>query len=226
MIASIVAQQGAPTRYEPEKMASRTAHRTARPKADEAAAPAAGETIGPHIRAARQAAKMTLAQVAQESGLSVGYLSEVERSRLTPSLSALKRIADVLKIPASKVMFEFGGKAFANSDIGVVRRGVRKRISFPHSSIEYELLTPDLKRRASLLWMTAPPRTESGPSFSHSGEDGVIVLRGVLKIEIGNVWYTLHEGDSIYFNSEIAHRWSNEGPEPVEAIWLSTPPSF
>jgi transcriptional regulator with XRE-family HTH domain len=188
--------------------------------------PATRETIGPHIRAARQAAKMTLVQVAQESGLSVGYLSEIERSRLTPSLSALKKIADVLKIPASNVMFEFGGKAFSSSDVGLVRRAARKRISFPDSSVEYELLTPDLKRRASLFWMTVPPRTESGPSFSHFGEDGVIVLRGVLKVEIGAVWYTLQEGDSIYFNSEIAHRWSNDGPETVEAIWMSSPPSF
>jgi transcriptional regulator with XRE-family HTH domain len=193
---------------------------------DMAEASPAGETIGPHIRQARQAAKMTLAEVAKQSGLSVGYLSEVERSRLTPSLSALKKIADVLKIPAYKVMFEFGGKAFSTADINVVRRDARKRISFPHSSIDYELLTPDLKRRTSLLWMTVPPETESGPSFSHVGEDGVVVLRGVLKVEIGNIWYTLEAGDSIYFNSEIAHRWANAGPDTVEAIWMSTPPSF
>jgi transcriptional regulator with XRE-family HTH domain len=202
------------------------ASRANRRASPEKAAPDAGETIGPHIRAARQAAKMTLAQVALQSGLSVGYLSEVERSRLTPSLSALKKIADVLRIPASKVMFEYGGRAFSNADIGLVRRNARKRISFPHSSIEYELLTPDLKRRSSLLWMTVPPRTESGPSFSHSGEDGVIVLKGTLKVEIANVWYALDAGDSIYFNSEIAHRWKNDGPGAVEAIWLSTPPSF
>jgi transcriptional regulator with XRE-family HTH domain len=189
------------------------------------AAPTA-ETIGPHIRQARQEAKMTLAQVAKQSGLSVGYLSEVERSRLTPSLSALKKIADVLKIPAYKVMFEFGGKAFSATDVNVVRHGARKRISFPHSSIDYELLTPDLKRRALLLWMTVPPGTESGPSFSHVGEDGVVVLRGTLKVEIGTVWHTLEAGDSIYFNSEIAHRWANAGPDAVEAIWMSTPPSF
>jgi transcriptional regulator with XRE-family HTH domain len=208
-------------------MSSRRTNRRAHSAAiAEDDAPATRETIGPHIRAARQTAKMTLVQVAQESGLSVGYLSEIERSRLTPSLSALKKIADVLKIPASKVMFEFGGKAFSSADVGLVRRAGRKRISFPDSSVEYELLTPDLKRRASLFWMTVPPRTESGPSFSHFGEDGVIVLRGVLKVEIGAVWYTLQEGDSIYFNSEIAHRWSNDGPETVEAIWMSSPPSF
>src|SRR5690349_20574438 len=110
----------------PAKRATRSA---VRPCEDDEAIAIGDETIGPHIRTARQAAKMTLAEVARESGLSVGYLSEVERSRLTPSLSALKKIADVLKIPASKVMFEFGGKAFANSDVGVVRRHARKRIS-------------------------------------------------------------------------------------------------
>jgi transcriptional regulator with XRE-family HTH domain len=196
------------------------------PENAELSAAATGETIGPHIRAARKQAKLTLAQVARESGLSIGYLSEVERSRLTPSLSALKKIADVLRIPASKVMFEFSGRTFPTTDIGVVRRKARKRISFPHSAIEYELLTPDLKRRSSLLWVKAPAGTESGPSFSHAGEDGVVVLKGTLKIEVGNVWYTLEAGDSIYFNSEIAHRWRNDGRVPVEAIWLSTPPSF
>src|SRR4051812_7405321 len=110
---------------------------TARTEEPQPAAPTT-ETIGPHIRQARQAAKMTLAEVARDSGLSVGYLSEVERSRLTPSLSALKKIADVLNIPAYRVMFEFGGKTFAAGDVAVVRRDARKRISFPHSAIDYE----------------------------------------------------------------------------------------
>src|SRR4051812_42322953 len=97
---------------------------TAEPKSTRGEAsevPPSSETIGPHIRQARQSANMTLAQVAEHSGLSVGYLSEVERSRLTPSVSALKKIADVLNIPAYKVMFEFGGKAFAATDVNVVR---------------------------------------------------------------------------------------------------------
>jgi transcriptional regulator with XRE-family HTH domain len=205
---------------------NRTAPRSGTARKRAPAATPAVTAIGPHIREARRAAKMTLAQVAERSGLSIGYLSEVERSQLTPSLSALKKIADVLSIPAYKVMFEFGGKAFLTTDVNVVRRGARKRISFPHSSIDYELLTPDLKRRALLLWMTVPAGTESGPSFAHVGEDGVVVLRGALKVEVGGIWHTLEAGDSIYFNSEIAHRWSNDGPETVEAIWLSTPPSF
>lgn len=205
---------------------ARTTSKKAVPVAAAAASAPDDDAIGAHLRRARRDAGMTLAAVAAASGLSVGYLSEVERSRLTPSISALKRIADVLKIPAYKVMFEYGGATFASDAVTVVRRDARKRISFPHSSIDYQLLTPDLKRRAAWLWMIVPPGTESGPTFSHTGEDGVVVLRGRLGVEVGGVWHVLKAGDSIYFNSAIAHRWRNDGRDTVEAIWLSTPPSF
>jgi quercetin dioxygenase-like cupin family protein len=83
-----------------------------------------------------------------------------------------------------------------------------------------------MRRRASLLWVEAPPGSESGPLFSHEGEDGVVVLTGTIEIEVGNVWHRLGPGDSIYFNAGIPHRWRNGSSEPAQAIWLSTPPSF
>lgn len=185
-----------------------------------------GDTIGAHIRRARKAADKTLMEVAKAASLSVGYLSQVERDIITPSVSALKRIAETLGIPAGNLMFDLAGRNVTGAAVGIVRKGERKRIAFPQSRIEYELLTPDLRRRASLLWMYVPPRTESGPSLSHDGEDGVVVLKGTLRIEVAGVWHDLAEGDSIYFSSALPHRWKNEGAVPVEAIWLSTPPSF
>lgn len=182
--------------------------------------------LGAIIRGARQRAGMTLMQVSRQSRLSIGYLSQVERAILTPSVSALKRIADVLRIPAGTLMFEAAGKTFPNAAVAVVRRTARKRIAFPDSRIEYEMLTPDLKRRASLLWVTAPPGAESGPAFTHDGEDGVVVLKGRLMVEVAGTRHELAAGDSIYFNSAIPHRWKNEGKETVQAIWMSTPPSF
>jgi quercetin dioxygenase-like cupin family protein len=62
--------------------------------------------------------------------------------------------------------------------------------------------------------------------FSHEGEDGVIVLKGAIEVEVGGVWHRLETGDSIYFNAGIPHRWRNSASEPAEAVWLSTPPSF
>jgi transcriptional regulator with XRE-family HTH domain len=181
--------------------------------------------LGNVIRTARREAKRTLMQVAKDAGLSISFLSQVERNLLTPSVSALKRIADVLEIPAGSLMFglESGSKG---PTVTLIRSNSRKRVVFPQSHIAYEMLTPDLRRRMSIFWLDAPPHSQSGPAFSHEGEDAVIVLRGTLRVEIGEVWHELKKGDSLYFNSEFPHRWANESSRAAQVMWISTPPSF
>jgi transcriptional regulator with XRE-family HTH domain len=181
--------------------------------------------LGHVIRTARRDAKRTLMQVAKEANLSISFLSQVERNLLTPSVSALKRIADVLQIPAGSLMFGLESSS-RGPNVTLIRSDSRKRVVFPQSHIAYEMLTPDLRRRMSIFWLDAPPRSQSGPAFSHEGEDAVVVLKGALKVEIGGVWHALKKGDSLYFNSELPHRWVNETGHPAQVMWISTPPSF
>ena len=196
-------------------------------KSTSSAAPTAlpAGSLGGIIRKARQGRDMVLQELADKADLSISFLSQVERNLLTPSVSALKRIADVLDIPAGSLMFGAESRK-GGVGIGLVRRGNRKRVVFPDSQIEYEMLTPDLRRRMSALWLKAPAHAESGPVFAHDGEDAVIVLKGRLQIEIGGVWYALGKGDSLYFSSELPHRWRNDSDTVAEVIWVSTPPSF
>jgi transcriptional regulator with XRE-family HTH domain len=187
----------------------------------------APSSLGGVIRAAREQHALTLQQVAKRTRLSVSYLSQIERNLLHPSVSTLKNIATSLGIAAGRLMFPGAaagrpGRAL----ISMQRKGDRKRILFPQSNIEYQLLTPDLRRRVSMLWLTAQPGAESGPSFTHDGEDGVVVLKGRLSVEIGGVWHELKPGDSIYFSSALPHRWCNRAHTVAEAIWVSSPPSF
>lgn len=182
-------------------------------------------SLGGVIRKARREAGMTLQDLAGRSDLSISFLSQVERNLLSPSVSALKRIADVLRIPAGSLMFGTETRS-GMAGVGLVRAGSRKRVVFPDSKIVYEMLTPDLRRRMSVLFLTAPPRAESGPVFAHEGEDAVILLKGRLLVEIGGVWHSLSKGDSLYFNSELPHRWRNDTDSEAEVIWISTPPSF
>ncbi len=186
-----------------------------------------GETngaLGYAIRTQRKKAGMTLLDLAKKADFSISYLSQIERNLLTPSIATLRTLAEALGIPAGQLMLRDGGHA--NAPVAVVRRKERKQLAFPSSDIHYELLTPDMRRRASLLWIEAPPGSESGPVFSHDGEDGVVVLKGTIDVEVGSVWHHLEAGDSIYFNAGIPHRWRNSGNAVAEAIWLSTPPSF
>jgi transcriptional regulator with XRE-family HTH domain len=185
--------------------------------------------LGGMVRRLRMQKGLTLKQLAGKTELSISFLSQAERNQLPLSVSALKRIADALDIPAGMLMFGGDGDRHApvkRPPVGIVRRTRRKRVAFPDSHIRYELLTPDLRGRSSVLWLSAAPGADSGPSFSHDGEDGVFILSGRLMIEVGGVWHELDEGDSIFFNSALPHRWRNRAEETAEAIWISTPPSF
>ena len=180
--------------------------------------------LGNAIRTQRKKLGLTLVELAEKAEFSISYISQIERGMLTPSIGTLRKLAEALRIPAGQLMLKDPG--VANAPVAVVRRNERKQLVFPGSDIHYELLTPDMRRRASLLWVEAPPGSESGPLFSHEGEDGVVVLKGAIEVEVGGVWHRLETGDSIYFNAGIPHRWRNSASEPAEAVWLSTPPSF
>ena len=190
--------------------------------------PEAGQllpALGAVIRHARKQGELTLQQVAARTRLSISYLSQIERNLLTPSVSTLKVIADSLGIPAGTLMFS--PQSRSPGPLAVVqRKGSRKQLRLPESNIVYDLLTPDLRRRSSVLWLTAQPGARSGSSIAHEGEDVVVLLRGKLRIRVGDVWHALARGDSIYFNSELPHHWENPGPAIAEAIWISAPPSF
>ena len=183
-----------------------------------------GRSLGPMIRRTRKRGQLTLQQLADRSGLSVSYISQIERNLLTPTVGSLKRIATALDIPAGQLMFAEAGST--KSMVAVLRKGHRKHVGFPQSSISYELLTPDLRRRVSALWLVANPGAEGGPALMHEGEDVVIVLQGQLSVDVAGTWHDLKAGDSIYFNSGLSHRWCNRRKQVAQAIWISSPPYF
>ena len=180
-------------------------------------------SLGSSIRTARRDAELKLRQVAAATGLSISYLSQIERDLLTPSVDALRRIAGALDIPAGALAFAAGSRR-GKASVSIVRRGGRKRVAFADTNIAYELLTPDVQGRVSVMTLNVPPGAESGAAFSHPGEDIVIVQHGELMVEVGGLWHEIQAGDSIRFSSEIPHRWRNGDSEPAEAIWISSPP--
>ena len=180
-------------------------------------------SLGASIRSARRAAGLKLREVAATTGLSISYLSQIERDLLTPSVDALRRIAGAVDIPAGALAFAAGSRR-GKASVAIVRREARKRVAFADTNIAYELLTPDVQGRVSVMALSVPPGAESGAAFTHPGEDIVVVQRGALTVEVGGLWHEIEAGDSIRFSSEIPHRWRNGGAEPAEALWISSPP--
>jgi mannose-6-phosphate isomerase-like protein (cupin superfamily) len=70
------------------------------------------------------------------------------------------------------------------------------------------------------------PRSGSGESYTHEGEEFLYVLRGELRISVAEEEYRLKPGDSFYFESATPHRWFNPGRTETRVLWVNTPPTF
>lgn len=180
--------------------------------------------IGATVRQLRKEAGLTLEQLADRGQLSVGLVSQLERGKGNPSFATLVQIAHGLNVPVGRLML------IENTPSPVVRASQRRRVDshgIPGDLCVYEMLTPDLNGALEATWVRAQPGHDtSATPFVHHGEEVGIVLSGSLNVHVGDVDYRLDAGDSIRFSSTVPHWFANPGPETVDAIWVSTPPSW
>lgn len=204
--------------------------------------PARGENgelaLGRKLRELRRGKGLTLQQVADQAGLSKGFVSQVESGTVNPSIASLKRIADVLDTPLA-ALFEDrqngeGAGSTAGSpdsdslgEIRVVRRNRRKMLVWPGAEGRQELLTPDLRCKLEvLLSVFEPGHPTNAEYYSHEGEEFGFILEGRFEVTVAGHTVVLEEGDSIYFPSHLPHRSRAVGDRPARTLWVITPPSF
>lgn len=179
--------------------------------------------IGEEIKRLRKEKGLKISDLATKSNLSAGMISQVERDMVSPSISTLWKITQALNV---SIGYFFDEEPKTDTSL-IVRRNERKKISASNNNAMYELLSPDLNRKIEFLYITIKPGDSSSLELlTHEGEEGGIVIKGTLKILMEDKEYILNEGDSIYFDSTIPHRYVNIGEEICESIWAMTPPSF
>ena len=191
-------------------------------------------TFGERLRDLRVMKKLSLDALARRSGVSKGMLSQIERDKSLPTVRTLQRIAKGFRVALSDLLSERetgtllsnNSRSTMNSkNVAVVRKHQRKKLIVP-PGIWYEMLCPDLRHKIELICLHYPVGTTLEETYLHEGEECGVVLKGKLKGIIGNQVVTLDQGDSIYYESAIPHRWENAGDEEATAIWAITPPSF
>lgn len=191
-------------------------------------------TFGERLRDLRVKNKLSLDALAKRSGVSKGMLSHIERDKSLPTVRTLQRIAKGFRVALSDLLSERepgtllsdGISSRLNAKgIALVRREKRKKVIVP-PGIWYEMLCPDLQHKIELICLHYPVGTTFEETYLHEGEECGVVLKGKLKGIIGDQVVTLDQGDSIYYESSIPHRWENAGDKEATAIWAITPPSF
>lgn len=179
--------------------------------------------IGATIHRLREERHLSLKEVAERSGLTQSFLSQVERDLTSPSVASLRKVAQAFGVPLAAL---FQGPT-APSD-RVVRRAERRQLVHPKRQWRDYLLTPNLTGKLQVILSVIEPGGGSGeePYAHDSDEEVVLVLRGRLEFWLGSDRYLLEEGDSIVFESRIPHRNQNPGPDQAEVLWITTPPSY
>ena len=180
--------------------------------------------IGEQLRELRQVKNLTLRQVADKSGISVSYLSQLERNQSRLPIGVLKKLADVLGVHMNWFFQSTPTGDPAERDV-VVRAGERRRMSFTGLGITEELLSPNLSGPLELLQSTIAPGADS-EDYSHDGAEAGYVLAGELDLWVSGRHFRLSEGDSFSFKSTEVHRCANPGTQATRVLWVITPPHY
>lgn len=176
-------------------------------------------TVGPRIKALREAGGLSLRDLADRSGVSAPMLSQVERGETSPTLATAGRIAHGLDLSLSQLLrLDEGGSV-------AIVRAAQPKPARDRRGHRAETLTPALPgQRADLSRHTlAPGAATGGPGDPPSHEPGAReiahVERGTVALCIDGERHDLRAGDTVTFDADLPHHFENPGPH--EATFLA-----
>lgn len=176
----------------------------------------ADKHVGERIRDLRRGRKLTLEQLAESTGLTASFLSQMERNLTGVTLSSLVNIAKALGVPLREIVAQ---PAQVSPD---THQGERQDYSVETVSMHYERLSASFPgSRLHAMKIRVPAGYSSGLE-SHEGEELLYVLAGRLNYHVGHKTYHLGVGDSMHIDSHRPHRITNPGPAMAEILWTST----
>lgn len=177
--------------------------------------------VGVILRRLRHDKGWSLQELAQESGVSVGMISQIERDLANPSVRVLTAIRRALGAPVSAVF----------RDVSVVRDDDPKEPDFVRradqrpvlelGTLRKELLTSSGHHNLQIMILHINPGGHSGnTALSYPAEKGGMVLSGELLLTVDGKEARLREGDSFVFDSALEHSFSNPTDTVVQVIWI------
>ncbi len=184
---------------------------------------AGADLLARDIRALRRSRGLTLTELAEQLGRSVGWLSQVERGISIPTISDLRTICTAVDVPISLL---FAHEVTDEVERGsIVRAGKRRQLGSNEGRLVEELLSPDLGGEFEMVRSVFAPGAFLEKPQLRDTEEAAYVVSGVFDIEIDGVWHSLVAGDSFRFNHK-PHRWKNPGTDDAILIWVIAPPVY
>lgn len=160
--------------------------------------------IGQHIRIRRKELKMTLKELAQQTGVSISFLSQVELDKCSTTLETLRKIADALAIHPS-AFFQYDSEQES------------ERLPFIYKDLSNDIIGANFKP----LHVTLMPYENRGDEIQHPGHEFIYVITGEVVVTLEGKIYHLQQGQSLFYDASKGHYWRNETAQRCELIVVS-----
>ena len=188
------------------------------------------ELVGARMRQFRKERGMTLRGLSARSGLSIGFLSQVERGISTIGLVALNSVAAALERGVAE-FFEDAPEPERDAQRlpghFTLTRAQTAATEYVSGAQTYRMLSsrgPSLVLEPLLVHIAPGGRRE--PAYGHAGEEFAYVLSGELLFEVDGVEHRLYPGDSVHLRSTVPHARYNDTDEVTTVVSVVTPRLF
>ncbi|MFP7572004.1 helix-turn-helix domain-containing protein [Marivita sp. S2033] len=172
--------------------------------------------LGPRIRGRRRKLSLTLKTLAERSGVSVGYLSQVETDKAVPSLGTLAQIAQALEVDLDHFI------TTPRAATALSRASERAQFSLPGSAMSYEMVSNDYPGSELSSYILLVPPGYASEVTTHEGEEIVMVLEGEIEQTLGDETLVMGQGDALHYSGATPHSWANRSDAPARMIWTGT----
>ena len=174
--------------------------------------------VGARVRSLRRERGLTIEQLAAATGLTKGFISQLERDRTAPSLSSIARICDALGVRLSHIFEPEPAPA-------LVRRHERPRLESVLATENHLLSSRDEERFQAIESEVAPGAGAGDELSSLPGEvEFVYVLEGTLELQVGDERHLLELGDALTYPLSKPHTWRNASDtDTLRVLWVAVP---
>ncbi|PIC99617.1 helix-turn-helix domain-containing protein [Sporosarcina sp. P29] len=166
------------------------------------------KSIGSILKSLRKERKLTLKELAGLTGVSISFLSQVERGKSSVTLESLKKVADALNV--NPTVFFSGNEE-------------EQTLEDRHQQFYYKDLSNGIYDASYLpILVTLQPGQNDGNAFTHSGHEFLFVVEGVLTVSIDGKKTEVTEQQSIMFDAKKTHYWYNLTTQPIKFLVVSS----
>jgi transcriptional regulator with XRE-family HTH domain len=181
--------------------------------------------IGPKIKKLRKARKLTLQDVARETGFSPALISQIENNNVSPPIATLSKIARFFDVK----MGMFFEEEEVECKYEVVRSGERRVVSRVISKAgtghgyTYEALSfRKRNKKMEPFLLSISERASEETLYNHEGEEFLLIIKGKAEVLLEDERIELNEGDAVYFDATLKHRLLSRDGDEVKVLAVVT----